>query len=80
MSFCNHKKLSFDGFTTAVNERRLAAGVNCAVLQWNKDEKLSKLKTVETDLDEFLKIVSELATEGSLMLSKQFETEIDRDC
>lgn len=58
----------------AVNKRLSAVGAECAALRWSRNEVLSKLKTLETDLGELLKAVSEQTTDDSSIMSKQFET------
>lgn len=45
--------------TTAVKEILAAAGVDCAALRCNRNEILLRLKTLETDFGESLKIEPE---------------------
>lgn len=70
-----HKEATFDGAMNALNKEQLAARSGCATSRWNRDEALSKLKVSETTLGESLNVLSERASEGYSMISKQFQTE-----
>lgn len=78
LSLFKHRKASFDGAMAAVNKELLSARVECVTLGCIREEVLSKLKMLETDLGKSLKIVSERTTEGSSTMTKQFETEVAR--
>lgn len=56
LSLLKHKKELFDGDMTAAYKELSTARDECASLSWNREEVLSKLKTLETDLEESLKI------------------------
>lgn len=73
-----HLDYVFDEAIATVNKKLSAAGVECVALRWNRDEVLSKLKVVDTDLEDSLKAVFERITDGSSMMSKQLETKVAR--
>lgn len=72
----NYRKSLFDGPMNAVDKELATARLKCATLRWNRNEVPSELKTVETDLGKFLKVVSERTTKGSSMISEQFKGEV----
>lgn len=76
ISLVKHRYKTLDDALAAVSKKLSAARVDWVALQWNRYEVLSKLKVLETDLGRSLKAVSERTTEGSLVTSKQFETEV----
>lgn len=55
----------FNEAVNAVNRELSVSRVECAILLWNRDEILLRLKTLETDLGKFQNIVSGRNTEGS---------------
>lgn len=75
-SMLMHKKVLLDGALNAVNKELSSVWVECATLRWNRDEVLSRLKTLETHPGKSLKVVSERTTGGSWLMSKQFGTEV----
>lgn len=60
----------------AVNKKLCVTRLDCVALRRNRDEVLLKLKVLETDLRTFLIVLSERTTEGFLVMSKQFRTEV----
>lgn len=50
-----------------------------AASQRNLDEEFLKVKPLETEFEEVLNVVFERTTDGSVMMVKQFETEVARD-
>lgn len=75
LSLLTHSKASFEGVMTAVHMESSAARVECAPFRWNRDEVLSKLKTLETEQAESVKVVFREATYGSSLKPKSFRTE-----
>lgn len=69
------KKASTDRDIISVKTELFVAKVKCATLRWTRVEVLLKLKLLETDLRDSLKVLSERTTERFRILSKQFETE-----
>lgn len=59
LSFVKLRDVSFDGAMAAVNKELSPARVDCAALCWNLGKALSKLNTLDTDLEESLKVVIE---------------------
>lgn len=75
-SMLKHKGALFNKAMTAVNKEMFVVKVECACLRWNREEALSKLKTLENGFRESLKNLSEETAEGSCMIQKQFETKM----
>lgn len=63
---------------TAIQKNLSVARVEWVELQLNKDEVISKLKTIESDVVESLKVMLGQSTERSSLMSKQFEAEVDQ--
>lgn len=52
--------------------------MECATLRRSRDDRLLKLKLLETDFGESLNVLSEPTAEFSSMISKQFEIEAEQ--
>lgn len=65
-----HKEASFNRAMSAVTKEPPAVRVECVTLRWNWNKVFSKLKVLETDLGESLKVLSELTTQNFLTMSK----------
>lgn len=70
LSLLTDKESSFDWAPNAVNKELSAAEVECVALRRTRDEVLTRLKILETDLRNHLKIVSERTTEKFLSCRK----------
>lgn len=68
LSLVKHRETFFTGAINAVNKKPFAAKVARAALRWILDEVLLKLKTLETELWEYLKGVSEWTTDDPSMM------------
>lgn len=74
LSILKHKEASFDGAMNAGNKEVSAARLEYATLGWIRDEVLSRLKMLKTDLEKSLKVASEWTTDDSSTISKQLDT------